>query len=115
MDFNHDYNGINGLLVSGVTERLQLCKSAILAMGDLGYTDPGLPDIRDVLGEYTDSSGVSIVEDKVREILIASQVVSNSEIVSIDVTIPDASTFLVDLKLTFGEVNIELPSMYVIF
>ena len=35
MDFNHDYNdGENPFLVVGAAERLQACKTALLAFGD---------------------------------------------------------------------------------
>lgn len=109
MDFNHDYNGMNGLLVSGMAERLQLCKGAILSMGDLGYTDPGLPDIREALGDYTDTSGIDSVKSKIREILVISQVVLDSEILSIDVTSPIGDNkYVVDLRFTFGATTMEL-------
>ena len=54
MDFNHDYNGTNELLVVGSRERLQACKCVILAFGDLGYTDPPIPSLGDAIGEFTD-------------------------------------------------------------
>lgn len=66
MDLNHDYNdGENPFLVIGAAERLQACKAAILAYGDLGYTDPPLPDIRDAIGDYTDVDGMDRVKRKV--------------------------------------------------
>lgn len=111
MDLNHDYNGINELLVVGSAERLQMCKCVILSFGDLGYTDPAVPDISTALGEYTDGEGVDILKNKIYEILLVSQVVLDSEIVSIDVTSPYGDDrFHVDLQLTFGSSSFELST-----
>lgn len=109
MDLNHDYDGTNELLVVGTRERLQSCKCVLLAFGDLGYTDPPLPDLSDALGEYTDYYGTEIVKNKIREILLLSQVVSAEEILSIAVTsLQGDDHFTVDLELSFGNTSFEL-------
>lgn len=111
MDFSHDYNGTNELLVVGSKERLQACKCVILAFGDLGYTDPPVPSLADTLGEFTDSNGIDSVRNKIHEILIRSQVVSEGEIVGIDVTSEQgADHFTVDLQLTFGNETFEVAA-----
>lgn len=112
MDFNHDYDGTNELLVVGTRERLQACKCVILAYGDLGYTDPPLPDISSAIGAYTDELGTEAVKNKIYEILIRSQVVRDSEIRSLEVTsgIGD-DHFTVDLQLTFGSETFEIPAV----
>ena len=112
MDFNHDYDGTNELLVVGSRERLQACKCVILAYGDLGYTDPPLPDISEAIGEYTDESGAESVKNKIYEILIRSQVVMDSEIRSLEVTSDIGDDhFTVDLQLTFGSEKFEIPAV----
>ena len=86
MDFNHDYDGTNELLVAGSRERLQACKCVILAFGDLGYTDPPIPDISDALGEYTDSDGMEALT-----------------------SLQGDDHFTVSLKLVFGSETFNLP------
>lgn len=111
MDLNHDYDGTNELLLDGNRERLQACKCVILAYGDLGYTDPTIPDLRDALGEYTDDYGAELVRSKIYEILVVSQVVREDEIISVDVVSPvGADYFTVDLQLTFGNDNFEIST-----
>lgn len=111
MDLNHDYNGNNELLLAGSSERLQMCKCAILAYGDLGYTDPPIPDIRDAIGMYTDSEGIDDLRNKIYEILIISQVVTEDEIISIDIiSEPNDNIAVVDLQLSFGSDRFSLPS-----
>lgn len=110
MDFNHDYDGTNELLVVGSKERLQACKCAILAYGDLGYTDPPLPDISQSLGDYTDTNGFNTIKNKIYEILIVSQVVKDNEILSIEVTSNEGDDhYTVDLQLTFGSETFGIP------
>lgn len=110
MDFSHDYDGTNELLVAGSRERLQACKCVILAFGDLGYTDPPIPDISDALGEYTDSDGMEALKSKIHEILILSQVVRDDEILSLDVTsLQGDDHFTVSLQLVFGSETFNLP------
>lgn len=112
MDLSHDYNGNNELLVAGSYERLQMCKCVILACGDLGYTDPSIPDIRDALGTYTDEYGLESIKNKIYEILILSQVVRDNEIVSLDVTSqPGYDYVTVDLQFSFGATSLEVPIM----
>lgn len=112
MDLNHDYDGTNELLVVGSRERLQTCKCVILSFGDLGYTDPPIPDLSDAVGDYTDFYGVEAVKSKLREILLLSQVVREDEIGSIEVTsLQGDDHFTVDLQLTFGSVYFEIPAI----
>lgn len=113
MDFNHDYNdGENPFLVVGAAERLQACKTALLAFGDLGYTDPPIPDIRDAIGGYTDPDGIERVKRKVREILTVSQVVRDSELLSVDVTSPvGASLYHVEVSFTFGRIEADVATV----
>lgn len=113
MDLNHDYMGTNELLVVGSAERLQVCKCIILSFGDLGYTDPSIPDISEALGEYTDAAGADMLKRKIREILLVSQVVNDDDIVSIDVISSDGdSHFTVDLQFTFGAEKFEMTPMF---
>lgn len=103
MDFSHDYNGTNELLIIGSKERLQACKCVILAFGDLGYTDPPIPSLGDAIGDFTDYDGQTAVKNKIREILIRSQVVRDDEILGIDIISQVGDErFTVDLQLTFG-------------
>ena len=112
MDLNHDYDGTNELLVVGSRERLQACKCVILAYGDLGYTDPPIPDLSESLGEYTDFNGIEAVKTKIYQILILSHVVTDNEILSLEVTSPQGDDrFMVDLQLTFGREVFEIPSL----
>ena len=112
MDFSHDYDGTNELLVVGSKERLQACKCVILAFGDLGYTDPPIPSLGDAIGEYTDVDGVEAVKNKIHDILIRSQVVREDEIVGIDVISPNGDDrFTVDLQLTFGNETFEVSAI----
>lgn len=113
MDLNHDYNdGQNQFLVIGAAERLQACKAALLAFGDLGYTDPPIPDIRDAIGDYTDLDGMDSVKRKVREILTVSQVVRDSELLSVDVvsTVGD-DRFTIEVEFTFGRIEVDAAAI----
>ena len=110
MDLNHDYDGTNELLVVGSRERLQACKCVILAYGDLGYTDPPIPDLSESLGEYTDFNGIEAVKAKIYQILILSHVVTDNEILSLEVTsLQGNDRFTVDLQLTFGREVFDIP------
>ena len=112
MDLNHDYDGTNELLVVGSRERLQACKCVILAFGDLGYTDPPIPDLSEALGDYTDFNGIEAVKSKIYQILVLSQVVRDDEILSLEVTSPQGDDrFTVDLQLTFGSETFDIPSI----
>ena len=112
MDLNHDYDGTNELLVVGSRERLQACKCVILAYGDLGYTDPPIPDLSESIGEYTDFNGTEAVKTKIYQILILSHVVTDNEILSLEVTsLQGNDRFTVDLQLTFGREVFEIPSL----
>ena len=109
---NHDYDGTNELLVVGSRKRLQSCKCVILAFGDLGYTDPTIPDLSDAVGDYTDFYGVEAVKSKLREILILSQVVRADEIQSIEVTSTQGDDhFTVDMQFTFGSETFDIPAI----
>lgn len=112
MDLNHDYDGTNELLVVGSRERLQACKCVILAFGDLGYTDPPIPDLSESLGDYTDFNGIEAVKSKIYQILVLSQVVRDDEILSLEVTSPQGDDrFTVDLQLTFGSETFDIPTI----
>lgn len=112
MDLNHDYDGTNELLVVGSRERLQACKCVILAFGDLGYTDPPIPDLSESLGDYTDFNGIESVKSKIYQILVLSQVVRDDEILSLEVTSPQGDDrFTVDLQLTFGSETFDIPTL----
>ena len=109
---NHDYDGTNELLVVGSRERLQACKCVILAFGDLGYTDPPIPDLSEALGDYTDFNGIEAVKSKIYQILVLSQVVRDDEILSLEVTSPQGDDrFTVDLQLTFGSETFDIPTI----
>lgn len=112
MDFNHDYNGNNEFLVSGAKERLQMVKSAILSFGDMGYTDPPVPNVQYAIGDYTDPAGQLKLENALREILITSMVVRPEEIVNIKVTSPVGSNgFTARLDFTFGATEVTHPAI----
>lgn len=112
MDLSHDYDGTNELLVAGSRERLQACKCVILAFGDLGYTDPPIPDLSDAIGEFTDLDGIDAVKNKIYQILVLSHVVTDDEILSLEVTSPQGDDrFTVDLQLTFGQEVFDIPSI----
>ena len=112
MDLNHDYDGTNELLVVGSRERLQACKCVILAFGDLGYTDPPIPDLSEALGDYTDFNGIEAVKSKIYQILVLSQVVRDDEILSLEVTSSQGDDrFTVDLQLTFGSETFDIPTI----
>jgi len=112
MDLSHDYDGTNELLVAGSRERLQACKCVILAFGDLGYTDPPIPDLGDAIGEFTDLDGIDAVKNKIYQILVLSHVVTDDEILSLEVTSPQGDDrFTVDLQLTFGQEVFDIPSI----
>ena len=112
MDFSHDYDGTNELLVVGSRERLQACKCVILAFGDLGYTDPSLPDLSQAIGDFTDYNGQTALKNKIHEILIRSQVVREDEILGIDVVSQTGDErFTVDLQLTFGSETFDVGAI----
>lgn len=112
MDFNHDFNGDNEFLLSGNAQRLQQVKAAILSFGDMGYTDPEVPNIQHAIGQYTDMDNHIRLEGAIREILITSMVVRPEEIVGIQVTSPvGANGFTVQLGFTFGKVEISHPGV----
>ena len=112
MDSNHDYDGTNELLVTGSRERLQACKCVIMSFGDLGYTDPQVPNLGEAIGEYTDYDGIDSVQSKIHEILIRSQVVREDEIISIDViSRVGEDRFTVDLQLTFGNETFDVDGI----
>ena len=110
MDFNHDYDGNNEFLLSGNAQRLQQVKAAILSYGDMGYTDPVVPNIRLAIGEYTDTNGQGALEDAIREILITSMIVRPDEIAYIRITSPIGSNgFTARLGFTFGVLELAYP------
>lgn len=112
MDFNHDYVEHEPFLLAGAKERLQMCKCAILAYGDLGYTDPSLPDIRELIGEYTDAAGATLLEQRIREILEIGQLCTPDEILSIVVDSPiGGEGFHVSLNLAFGSEVFDVPAV----
>ena len=112
MDFNHDYNGDNEFLLTGNAQRLQQVKAAILSFGDMGYTDPAVPNIQRAIGDYTDENGHMALEGAIREILITSMVVRPEEIAGIMVTSPvGANGFTVQLGFTFGELKFTHPGI----
>lgn len=112
MDFNHDFNGDNVFLLSGAKERLQSVKAAVLSFGDMGYTDPEVPDIRYAIGDYTDPAGHRALENAIREILITSMIVRPEEIVGINVVSPvGGNGFVVRLDFTFGTTQIDHPAI----
>jgi hypothetical protein len=112
VDFNHDFNGNNEFLLTGTKERLQMVKAAILSFGDMGYTDPPVPNIQYAIGDYTDSNGRAALEGAIRENLISSMVVRPDEIVSIQVVSPIGDNkFQVQLGFTFGTLTVEHPGI----
>lgn len=112
MDFNHDYNGDNEFLLSGSMQRLQQVKAAILSFGDMGYTDPAVPNIQYAIGEYTDPQAHLDLEGAIREILITSMVVRPEEIVSIQITSPVGDKgFTANLGFTFGKLALSHPGV----
>ena len=112
MDFNHDYNGDNEFLLSGNAQRLQQVKAAILSFGDMGYTDPVVPNIQRAIGDYTDENCHIALEGAIREILITSMVVRPEEIVSIAVTSPIGDKgFTARLGFTFGKLEVTNPGV----
>lgn len=112
MDLNHDYRGNEAFLLTGVPERLQACKCAIMAFGDLGYTDPEIPSIWPFIGAYTDTPTSSALESKIREILLISGLARPNDILSIKVTsLEGADHFTVDLKLAFGSEVFDVPAV----
>lgn len=112
MDFNHDFNGDNEFLLSGAKERLQAVKAVILSFGDMGYTDPDVPDIRYAIGDYTDPNGHRALEGAIREALITSMIVRQEEIVSIKIISPiGGNSFTVQLGFTFGAIELERSSI----
>lgn len=112
MDLNHDYTEHEAFLLAGASERLQMCKCAILAFGDMGYTDPSIPDLRKAVGEYTDEQGISALQSKIREILEIGQLCTPEEIVAINITSPiGGESFVVQLVLTFGTEVVDVPAV----
>ena len=112
MDLNHDYIDHEAFLLVGAAERLQMCKCAILAFGDLGYTDPAIPNLRKYIGEYTDSDTAKALEAGIRAILEVGQLCTPEEIVSIDVKDKTGSeAFEVQLVFTFGTEVVDVPAV----
>lgn len=112
MDFNYDFNGNNEFLLTGAKERLQMVKSAILSFGDMGYTDPPVPNVQFAVGDYTDPNGHANLEGAIKEILITSMVVRPEEIVGIKVVSPVGDNgFRVRLDFTFGTTEIQHPAI----
>ena len=109
MDFNHDYSGTNEFLVTGNQERLQAIKTVVYAYGDLGYTDPPIPSIEGVVGEYTDADAMRALETDLRRVLLLSQVVRDTDIVSIQVvsSVGD-NKFKVAMQFVFGSMTIDV-------
>lgn len=112
MDLNHDYIEHEAFLLAGASERLQMCKCAILAMGDMGYTDPPLPDLRGFIGEYTDKEAAGLLEARIREILEIGQLCTPEELVSVTVTNKVGSeSFEAQLVFTFGTEVVDVPAV----
>lgn len=112
MDLNHDYNGDNEFLLSGNAQRLQQVKAAILSFGDMGYTDPAVPNVQRAVGEYTDANGAAELEGAIREILSTSMVVAPEEIIDVSVTsLLGANEFTVHIQLSFGTAEFEYPGV----
>lgn len=112
MDFNHDFNGNNEFVLTGAKERLQMVKSAILSFGDMGYTDPVVPNIQYAIGDYTDPNGHRALADALREILITSMIVRPEEIVDIKITSPIGDNgFAARLDFTFGKLELTHPGI----
>lgn len=112
MDFNHDFNGDNEFLLSGNAQRLQQVKAVILSFGDMGYTDPGVPNIQHTIGQYTDTDNHIRLEGAIREILVTSMVVRPEEIVRIQVVSPvGANGFTTLLGFTFGKLTLAHPGV----
>lgn len=112
MDLNHGYIDNEAFLLAGASERLQMCKCAILAFGDMGYTDPAVPDLRNFIGEYTDGQSAAALGTRIREILEVGELCTPEEIVSVDVTNPIGSdTFHVQLVFTFGTEVVDVPAV----
>lgn len=109
MDLNHDYIEHEPFLVAGGKERLQMCKCAILAKGDLGYTDPPIPDLRMALGQYTDAPAAREVEQAIRSLLEIAQLARPDEILSIE-AVPYPEGFTVALNLSFGTEVLDVPT-----
>ena len=110
MDLNHDFNGDNEFLVTGPKERLQRVKAVIMAFGDMGYTDPALPNVQYAIGDYTDSAGKQALEGALKEILVTSMVVRPEEIVNVSViSATGANSFTARLDFTFGTVEVKNP------
>lgn len=110
MDFNHDYVEHEPFLVAGARERLQMCKCAILSKGDLGYTDPAIPDLREAIGQYTDAEACAALESLIQAILEIGQFASRDEIISITVT-AHGDTFTAALAFTFGTEVFDVPAI----
>lgn len=112
MDLNHDYIEHEAFLLVGAQERLQMVKSAILAFGDLGYTDPAIPDIREFIGQYTDAETGARLVQKIREILAVGRFASADEILSIEIVSAEGDDhFKVSLNFTFGSEVLDVPAV----
>lgn len=112
MDMNHDYVETEPFLLAGVPERLQACKCAVLAFGDMGYTDPAIPSLKSFIGEYTDSPTNEELEKAIRSVLTISQLASEKEIQAIQVISPvGADYFTVSLEFTFGTEVFDVPAV----
>lgn len=112
MDLNHDYVEHEAFLLAGASERLQMCKCALLAYGDMGYTDPPIPDLREFIGQYTDTDAARALESKIREILEIGQLCTPEELLSVNVEGTTGSeTFHVQLVFTFGTEVVDVPAV----
>lgn len=112
MDLNHDYIDKEPFLLMGAQERLQMCKCAILSMGDMGYTDPPLPSIKEFIGEYTDEDANKLLESRIRQILEVGELAAPDEILSISVSSPiGGGAFTVDLRLSFASEVFDVPTI----
>ena len=112
MDLNHDYVEHEAFLLAGASERLQMCKCAILASGDMGYTDPAIPDLRKFIGSYTDGGTATTLEARIREILETGGLCTPEELVSVATINPIGSeTFQVQLVFTFGTEVVDVPAV----
>ena len=104
MDLNHDYKSKNDqVLVYMAADRLQRIKTAILSFGDMGYTDPPVPNIALYIGEYTDTAACRSLESAIRTIILDSCTAQAQEIVNISVQPNEAyNGFVVSLNMSFG-------------
>lgn len=112
MDLNHDYIEHEPFLLLGAAERLQMVKCAILAGGDLGYTDPEIPDIREFIGAYTDQETGDLLCGRIRELLVVGRFALPEEIISISIVSQVGDDhFTVSLDFTFGHEVLDVPAV----